>query len=168
MTITMYQASVPVLTRALANLDAYLKKGEDYATERGFDPAVLLSARLAPDMFPLTRQVQIACDHAKNAPSRLAGRDLVPMADTETTFAELHERIAKVQAHIATFTPADIDGSEDRDIVVKMRSGELKLTGLPYLQAFAMPNFWFHVTIAYAILRHNGVPVGKMDFTGRP
>lgn len=166
MTLSMYQASVPVFRRALTNLSAILKKGAAHAETKKFDPAVLVNARLAPDMLPLSRQIQIAVDHARGAAARLAGMERPPVPDTETTLDELQARIASTLAYIDTFAPQQIDGSEGRDIVLPLRSGEMRLKGQSYLLDFALPNFWFHVTIAYAILRHNGVDVGKMDYLG--
>jgi uncharacterized protein len=166
MTITMYQASVPVFERMLKALDGVLDKAAAYAAERKIDPTVLLSARLYPDMFALTRQVQIATDHAKGAPARLAGVAVPSFADTEATFPDLKARIAKTLEFIATIKPAQIDGSEARDISLKAGPRELKFKGQDYLLFFALPNFYFHVTTAFAILRHNGVPIGKLDFLG--
>jgi hypothetical protein len=160
----MYQASVPGLQRALQALDAILDKAAAYAEERKIDPAVLTSARLAPDMLPLNRQVHLLSDTAKGACARLAGLPVPSFADTETTFPELKVRIAKTLAFIATVTPDQIDGSEAREIVLKAGPRELSFKGQDYLVFFALPNFYFHVTTAYAILRHNGVPLGKLDY----
>ncbi len=168
MAISMYQASVPVFQRMLANLEFILEKAEASALARKFDPQVLLRARLAPDMFDLTRQVQVASDHAKGAPARLAGVEPPPFEDKEATFAELVARIEKTQAYLASFEPAQIDGSEQR--VVRMKAGqrEFEFEGQDYLLNFALPNFYFHTTTAYAILRHNGVEIGKAAYlTGR-
>ncbi|BCH25516.1 hypothetical protein MesoLjLc_54460 [Mesorhizobium sp. L-8-10] len=167
MTISMYQASVPVFITTLKGLSHVLSKGEAHATEKGIDPQTLVEARLAPDMFALARQVQIATDHAKGAPSRLAGREIPKFEDTENSFPELQGRIAKTVELLKGFAPQDIDGSEERSIALPMRSGELSFTGMQYLLHFAMPNFYFHVTTAYDILRHNGVAIGKADFFGR-
>jgi hypothetical protein len=164
--ISMYVASVPVLARALRNLAAVLRKGEAHATARNLDPAVLLGYRLAPDMFPLTRQVQIACDMAKGCVARLAGADVPSYADDEQTFADLQARIEKTLAFIESFQPAQIDGSEARTVTLKMRSGERSFQGLPYLLDFVLPNVYFHSTTTYAILRHCGVELGKADFLG--
>jgi hypothetical protein len=166
MTITMYQASVPVFQRTLKALDVILDKAAAYAAERKIDPNVLLTARLYPDMFALTRQVQIATDHAKGASARLAGVDVPNFSDTEATFPDLKARIAKTLEFIASVKPAQIDGSEGRDISLKAGPRELNFKGQDYLLFFALPNFYFHVTTAFAILRHNGVPVGKLDFLG--
>ena len=164
MTLSMYQASVPVYTRALRNLTHILKKGEEHAG----DASALLDARLAPDMHPLPRQVQIACDTAKGGAARLAGVDVPSMADTETTFAELHARIARTIAFIETLTPEQIDGTEDKTITLQFPGREITFKGQAFLLSFSLPNLFFHVTTAYAILRHAGVPLGKMDFIGSP
>jgi hypothetical protein len=164
LSISMYQASVPVLTHMLDALAHVLTQGEANAAERKIDPAVLLNSRLAPDMLPLKRQVQLASDHAKGAPSRLAGRENPRYEDTEETFAELQARISKTRDYLGTFVESDFEGSEDRTINIKTRLRELNFSGLQYLQHFALPNFFFHVTTAYDILRHNGVPLSKTDF----
>jgi hypothetical protein len=162
----MYQVSVPVFSTMLDGLSLVLSKGEAHAAEKGTDPQVLVESRLAPDMFPLARQVQIATDHAKGASSRLAGREVPKFEDTEKTFAELQARIEKTKGLLKTFSAKDIDGSEERTIVIPMRTGERSFSGATYLLHFALPNFYFHVTTAYDILRHNGVPLGKTDFFG--
>lgn len=164
--LNLYAVSVPMFSAALKNLSAVLAKGEANAKERNIDPSVFLAARLAPDMFALTRQVQIATDNAKGMAHRLAGREVPAMADTETTFGELHTRIDKVRDMLKAFKAEDFAGSATREVVLKMRSGELKFPGIDYLTRYAIPNFFFHVTTAYDILRHNGVPVGKPDFLG--
>lgn len=166
MSISMYQASVPVLVHQMKALSAILAKAASWAEGRKIDPLVLTSARLAPDMFPLTRQIQIASDNAKGAGARLANIEIPSYEDKETTFPELQERLSKTIAFLETLTPTQIDGSEDREITVKMRSGDLNFKGQDYLLGFALPNFYFHVTTAYAILRHNGVEIGKKDFLG--
>jgi uncharacterized protein len=168
MTISMYQASAPAFDKMLANLGAILGKAATWAEGRKIDPAVLMGARLAPDMFPLTRQVQIACDTAKGAVARLAGAELPKHEDTEQSFAELKARIAKTLAFVESVPAAKIDGSEEREVALKLRGHEVKFSGLQYLLGFAYPNFYFHVTTAYAILRHNGVEIGKRDFIGNP
>jgi hypothetical protein len=162
----LYDASVPVFSAMLANLSHCLAKGEENAKERNIDPQVFLNSRLAPDMFALTRQVQIATDHAKGAPFRLAGRDVPSLADNEASFADLHARIQAVREMLKEFKPAEFEGAETRDVVVKTRMRELNFKGLQYLHHYALPNFYFHMTTAYAILRHNGVPIGKLDFLG--
>jgi hypothetical protein len=164
MTISMYQASVPAFQRTLGALDAILDKAGTYAADRKIDSAVLTAARLSPDMFPLIRQVQFSSDHAKGASARLAGLPVPSFADTETTLPELKARIAKTLDFIATVRPDQIDGSEGRDISLKAGARELSFKGQDYLVFFALPNFYFHVTTAYAILRHNGVPLGKLDY----
>lgn len=164
MAISMYQASVPVLQKMLGNLDGLFDKALADAAARKYAPAVLLQARLAPDMFTFTRQVQIATDHAKGAPSRLAGVEVPKYEDTETTFEELRARVQKTRDYLATFTPAQIDGSDARTIVIKAGGHELTYIGQDYLLQFVLPNFFFHYSMAYAILRHNGVPVGKIDY----
>jgi len=160
----MFEASVPVFTARLKALAGVLGEGERNAAERKIDPQVFLAARLAPDMFTLTRQVQIATDHAKGAPSRLAGRTAPKYEDDEASFADLQARIARTLDHLATFTAKDIDGSEERTVELKIGGHEMAMPGMRYLLDFAMPNFYFHVTTAYGILRHNGVPLGKTVF----
>lgn len=167
MTISMYTASASVFLRMLASLDQLLAKAEDYAAQRGFDVNVLVNQRLAPDMRPLSAQIQMASDTAKFAISRLSGGAPPPMADTETTIAELRARIAATVDYVKSVPAAAVDGSEERDVVLKTPNGEIPFKGLGYLTGFALPNFLFHVTTAYAILRHNGVPLGKLDFLGR-
>lgn len=167
MTISMYQASVPVFSGVLKNLSHVLAKGEAHAAANGIDPADLLTARLAPDMLPLTAQVQIATDHAKGASARLAGREILRIEDTEKSFADLKARIDRVRDHLKTYRPEEIDGSEDRPVAIKVGKAELPFTGQQYLLAYAMGNFYFHVVTAYDILRHKGVALGKADFFGR-
>lgn len=161
---SMHAVSAPVFARALRNLSAILAKAEQQAKEKGYDPAVLLSARLAPDMLPLTRQIQMATDAAKFAAVRLTGSPPQPMEDNETTFAELQARLAKTIDIVESFSEAQYEGSESREVVLKLPNTEMKFDGLSYLTGFALPNFFFHVTTAYAILRHNGIALGKMDF----
>ena len=168
MTISMYQASAPVLERMLLNLVAILEKGAAHAAAKKIEPSVVINARLSPDMFTFAKQIQIAADMAKGCMARLAGDEPPKYEDNETTFAELIARIEKTIAYIKRFTPAQIDGSEDRHIVLQMRSGPLEFKGQAYLLHWVYPNFYFHVTTAYDILRHNGVEVGKMDFLGKP
>ena len=165
MSLSMYQASVPVLTRMLTNLSAVLKKGEAHAQAKKIDPAVFTGARLAPDMFPLIRQVQIATDQAKGCASRLAGVE-PPKQDNEQTFADLYARIDKTVAYLKSVKPAQIDGSEERRVELPVRDKTITLRGQDYLFERVYPNFFFHVTAAYAILRHNGVEIGKGDFLG--
>lgn len=166
MPLSMYQASVPVFVRMLNNLAAILEKAEAHAKERKIEEAVLLNWRLAPDMFALTRQVQIATDFAKGTTARLAGADVPKYADDETSFAALKQRIAKTLSFVEAFRQADIDGSEDREITLAVGGREMHFKGQPYLVHFALPNFYFHVTTAYDLLRACGVQIGKMDFIG--
>ncbi len=168
MAISMYQASAPRFANSLKNLSAILDKAQAHCEAKKIDPLVLSASRLYPDMFPLSRQVQIACDTAKGAVARLAGLEVVKHEDTEQTFAELKARIAKTLEIVNGAKPAQIDGSEERDIVLKLGSNEVKFKGLQYLCGFALPNFYFHVVTAYDILRHNGVEVGKRDYIGNP
>ena len=166
MTLSMYQASVPVFIRGLNNLAAILDKAVAHAAAKEIDPAVLLGARLYPDMLPLTRQVQIATDLAKNGSGRLAGAERPVYADEESTFEQLQARIAKTIEYLKSLDPARFEGSDERDVTVPVRGSELVLKGRSYLLGFAQPNFYFHLGIAYAILRHNGVVLGKPDFIG--
>jgi hypothetical protein len=167
MPLSMYQASVPVFTQTLAALAGVLAKAEAHAAARKIDPAVLLGGRLAPDMYPLSRQVQIVCDFARGAAARLAGLEVPAWPGEEKTFAELRERIDRTLAYVRDFKPAQIDGAEARKIELKVGGAPLTLEGQPYLLHFVLPNLFFHATAAYAILRHNGVELGKRDFTGR-
>jgi len=166
MTISMYSASVPTFIRTLTNLAGILEKAQAHAETKKIKPEVLLNARLFPDMFALTRQVQIASDFAKGTVARLAGIEPPSYADTESSFAELIARVQKTVDFLKTLKADQIDGSENRDIVLKMHTGELKFKGEVYLTQFSLPNFYFHATTAYAILRHNGIEIGKMDFIG--
>ena len=168
MPISMYQASAPRFANTLKNLSAILGKAQAHCEARKIDPLVLTGARLYPDMFALSRQVQVACDSAKGAVARLAGVDIPKHEDTEKTFEELQARIAKTLEFIATVNPAQVDGSEEKDVVLKLQGRDVPFKGLQYLLGFAWPNFYFHATTAYAILRHNGVEVGKRDFIGTP
>lgn len=166
MQITMYQASAPRFVHMLKNLSSMLDKAQAHAEARKIDPAALTTFRLYPDMFPFSRQVQVACDVAKGAAARLAGVEVPKHEDTEQTFPELKARIAKTIAFIETIRPEQIDGSEEKDIVVKLGKQEYRFKGMQYLLNWAYPNFYFHVTTAYNILRHNGVELGKRDFVG--
>jgi hypothetical protein len=168
MAISMYQASAPRFVNTLKNLSTILDKAQAHADAKKIDPRVLTAARLYPDMFPMSRQVQSACDTAKGAVARLAGVEVPVHEDTEQTFEEFKARIAKTIAFINTIQPAQVDGSEDKEVVLKFRSGEVKFKGMQYLLGQALPNFYFHVTTAYNILRHNGVEVGKKDYIGTP
>jgi len=167
MTISMYQAAVPAFVQMLTALSKVLDKAADFAAAKKIDPNVLLNARLAPDMFPLLRQVQIAADFAKGPMARLAGQEVPKYDDSETTIDALKARIAKTLAFVQSFGAAQIDGSETREIALTVGGQPLTLTGQNYLVNFALPNFYFHVTAAYAILRHNGVEIGKEDYMGR-
>lgn len=167
MTISMYAASVPVLRQMLGSLDGLLAKAEAHAEARKIEPDALLQARLFPDMFPLVRQVQIACDFAKSVPARLAGAEVPAYEDTERTFAELHARIARTLAFIDGLDAAAFEGSERREIVLRPGTPkERRIAGDAYLLQYGLPQFFFHVTAAYALLRHNGVEVGKKDYMG--
>ena len=166
MTLSMYQASVPVLLRGLTAFEAILDKAVAHAEAKKIDPSVFVQARLAPDMYPLARQVQIASDGAKGGVSRLAGVDPVRMEDNETTFPELKARLARTRDVLSGFTPEQIDGSEDRDIVLQAGTNTFNFKGQGYLTQFMLPNFYFHYSTAYAILRHNGVELSKRDFLG--
>jgi hypothetical protein len=166
MSFSMYQAAVPPVLQILASVSAILDKAAAHCAARKIDPAALLTFRLFPDMFPLSRQVQIMTDQAKGMVARLAGVDVPTYADTETSFDDLKARIAKVTAFVKGFTPAQIDGSEDKPISFKAGANELKFTGRQYLTGFVLPNFYFHATTTYDILRHCGVELGKRDFLG--
>ncbi|MDC7699504.1 DUF1993 domain-containing protein [Vogesella indigofera] len=166
MSLSMYQAAIPPLLRALNNLSAILDKTLLNAESRHFDAAVLLQARLAPDMFPFIRQVQIVTDTAKGCGARLAGVEVPSYPDTETSFAELQQRIAKTVLFLQGLPAAQFDGSDERDIVLKFPHQTMTFRGQDYLQYFVLPNFYFHLTTAYDILRHNGVPLGKADYLG--
>lgn len=167
MTLSMYQASVPTFIRMLNNLAAILDKAAVHASARRIDPAVLVDSRLYPDMFPLARQVQIATDNAKGCAARLAGQEPPKYEDNESTIPELLERINKTVSFLGTFKPEQIDGSEQRPVVLKLGGERVGFEGLSYLLNYVIPNFYFHVTTAYCILRHCGVEVGKTDFMGR-
>lgn len=166
MTISMYQASVPVFARMLGNLRAILDKAAAHARAKGIEEAVLLDARLYPDMFPFTRQVQLACDFGRGTGARLAGKEPPSSDDSAKSFAELAACVDRSLDYLRTLTPADIDGSEQREIVRQIRGQPKTFTGLNYLLRAALPNFFFHLTTAYAILRHNGIELGKSDFIG--
>jgi uncharacterized protein len=168
MSISMYQASVPVFVRNLNNLSAILDKAVAHADAKKIDHAVLLNFRLFPDMLNFTKQIQIATDFAKGAAARLAGVDVPKYEDNETSFADLKARIQKTIAFVQGFTPTQIDGSEERDITLTIGGNPLALKGQPYLLHMVLPNFYFHATTAYAILRHNGVEIGKRDFVPMP
>ena len=166
MALSMYDSSVPVLKHMLQNLAAILRKASDDAGIRKIDPSVFVNGRLAPDMLPLSKQIQIATDQAKGCAARLAGVDIPKFDDTEKTFEELQARIAKTIAFLDGFTADQFDGSEGRAVAFQLHETTLEFTGQGYLLNWVLPNFYFHVTTAYAILRHNGVDIGKKDFLG--
>ena len=168
MPITMSSASVPIFARILGNLVTWLDKAQEHAEAKKFDSVVYLSARLAPDMLPFKNQVQIASDTAKFAVSRLAGVDAPKFDDSDATIAQLRERVLATIEFIKSVPAAKIDGSEDKEITMPRRDGTITMKGEAYLKHFALPNFLFHATTAYALLRHNGVAIGKMDFLGAP
>jgi len=164
----MYQASVPRLVNILGNLSRILDKAQAHAEAKKIDPTALTEARLFPDMFNLTRQVQIASDTAKSVVARLAGAEIPADADNERSFDDLKARIAKTIAFVQSFTPEQIDGTEDKAIVTKRGEKETHYVGMQFLLGHAIPNVYFHVTTAYNILRHNGVEIGKRDYLGTP
>ncbi len=168
MSITMHSASVPIFVRMLGNVGVWFDKAEAHAAAKKFESSVYLDARLAPDMLPLVKQVQIACDTVKFCVARLAGAEAPKFEDNETTLAQLRERIDATIAYAKSIPAAQIDGSEERDISMPRRDGTIVMKGEAYLKHFALPNFFFHMTTTYALLRHNGVDIGKMDFLGAP
>jgi hypothetical protein len=167
MTISMYQASVPRIGNMLTNLDHLLDKALVHAESKNWNEAALTQFRLYPDMLPMTRQVQIACDTAKGVVARLAGVDIPAYEDNEVSFADLKQRIAKTMAFVNSFTAGQIDGTEDKDIVTKRGDVETHYKGMQFLLNHAMPNIYFHVTTVYTILRHNGIEIGKRDYLGK-
>ena len=168
MSITMSSASVPVFVRMLTNLSAWLDKAESHAQSKKFDPSVYLGTRLAPDMLSFTTQIQIACDTAKFCVGRLGGVEAPKFSDAESSLADLRARIDATIAYLNSVPAAQIDGSEDKDITIPRRDGSMLMKGEAYLKHYALPNFFFHVTTAYALLRHKGVEVGKPDYLGAP
>jgi len=164
MKISMYAMSVQMFVPTLRQLAKLLDKGAAHAAQKKYDTAVLVNARLAPDMFPFVRQIQLACDFAKNSTARLMGVEAPRFEDSEKTYDELKARIARTLDYLASASAGAFEGSEDRDIKIPLRDQTLEMKGLPYLQNWALPNFYFHVVAAYSILRHNGVEVGKRDF----
>ena len=166
MSLSMHQASVPVFQRTLKALSAILDKAQAHAEARKIDPAAFLTARLYPDMFPFTRQVQAACDAAKLGCARLAGVEWPKHEDKETSFAELKTRVSETLAFLEALKAEQFNGAEGREIVLKTSRGDLKFNGADYLRHFALPNFYFHAATAYDLLRHNGVEIGKRDFLG--
>lgn len=170
MSISMYQASAPIFLRMLKNLSAMLDLAQTHADNKKFDSAVFVQSRLAPDMLPFAKQIQIACDSAKGAMARLSGTEIPKHPDTETTLAELKARVALVIDYVQSFKPEQLDGTEGKEIVLKLGPKQdriLNFTGQSFLQGFAMGNFYFHISMAYALLRHQGVELGKQDFLGR-
>jgi uncharacterized protein len=165
MTLSIYDAAFPPVMRMLGSLSAILDKAAEHCAARKIDPAVLLNYRIAPDMFPLARQVQVVTDHAKGMAARLGGVEVPGFEDTETTFEELKARLAKTLDFVGSITPAQVAGAEDREIVLKLRT-EMRFNGRDYTFGFMLPNFYFHATTAYDILRHAGVDIGKRDFMG--
>lgn len=163
--MSLYEASVPQLKKMLNNLDKWLEAAVAFAQKKSFDPNTLLAARLAPDQYPLTRQVQSACDSAKFAAARLTGKEPPKHPDTEQTMDELRARVRTVVTYLEGFKPADFEGAEKRHVDLPFMEGKMML-GSDYLCEMALPNFYFHVTTAYSILRHNGVDLGKRDFMG--
>jgi uncharacterized protein len=168
MTLSMFEAAVPPLARSLTNLSGILAKAAAHAEAKGIDPAVLLQARLYPDMFPLVRQVQIATDIARRGLARLAGVESTSMEDDEASFADLISRIETTLAGLSALSPEQIDGTETKPIELPIRGETLHFSGQSFLLFFVLPNVYFHVTTAYDILRHNGVELGKRDFLGEP
>ncbi|MGD1864313.1 MAG: DUF1993 family protein [Phormidesmis sp.] len=169
MAISMYQASIPNLVRAINNLAAVLEKGAAHAETKGIDPAVLVNSRLYPDMFPLGKQVQIVSDISRKGIARIAGVEAPAIEDTETTLSQLIERLKQSVTYLETFSAEQVDNTEEKAITIPIGKGQsMTLPGWPYLSFFVLPNVYFHVTTAYAILRHNGVDVGKRDYLGRP
>jgi len=166
MSISMHSASVPIFVRMLNNMLTWLDKAEAHATAKKFETSVLLNARLAPDMLPFTKQIQIASDAAKFGVARLAGVEAPKFEDNEATLAELRERVRKTIDYVQSVPADKINGSEERDITVPRRDGPMIVKGEPYLKNFVLPNFFFHVTTTYALLRHNGVDLGKSDYLG--
>ena len=167
MTISMYQASVPTIVRALNNLAAVLEKADQHATAKKIEPAAFVNARLFPDMFALAKQVQLAADISKGGTARLAQVDPPAFEDNETTFPQLVERVRKTVAFLETLKPEQIDGSEARTVTWQTRSATKSMQGMPYLLNHVLPNVFFHTATAYDILRHNGVELGKQDFLGK-
>lgn len=166
MTISIFDQTISTFSRMLLNLDRIVSMAEDYAKEKNIDPAVLIGARLYPDMLPFVAQVRIATDTAKGAAARLSGTELPKWADDEATFEEVHARIRKAIDYLATFKPEQFEGAEDKPIEMKLPNRTLNFSGRDYILGFVLPNFYFHVTTAYNILRHNGLAIGKLDYLG--
>lgn len=168
MSLSMYEFSIPVFVRSLNNLSAILDKAAAYAAAREIDESVLVTDRLYPNMFPLSRQIQIACDVVKGAGARLSGVEAPKYADDEATFDELQTRIRNTVAFLESLPAEKINGTESKEVILQAGDTELKFTGSDYLKLWALPNLYFHVTTTYNILRHNGLDIGKMDFLGAP
>jgi uncharacterized protein len=166
MSLNMYQSSIPVFIRMLGNLSTILDKALAHAEAKKIDPSIFFNARLTPDMYALSRQVQIATDMVKGCAARLADIDVPSYEDNETTFADLQARIAKTVAFLQSVSAEQINGSEERKVTLKLRGKEVNFIGQPYLLNFVLPNLYFHITTTYGILRHNGVELGKMDYLG--
>jgi uncharacterized protein len=166
MSLSMYEAAFPPVIRTLGNLSAILDKAAAHCEARKIDPSVLMHYRLAPDMYALPRQFQVTTDQAKGMAARLGGLDVPSYPDTESTIEELKARLAKTLAFVTSVPQADIEGSEDRDIVLKLGGREMRFKGRDYVFGFALPNFYFHAATAYGLLRHAGVELGKRDFIG--
>lgn len=166
MAISNFDQTVSALSRMLLNLDAIVSRAEEYAAEKKIDPNVLIQARLYPDMLPFVAQIRIATDTAKGAAARLSGTELPKWDDDEVTFEDVHARIRKALNYLATFKPEQFEGAEDKAIEMKLPNRTLNFSGRDYVLGFVLPNFYFHVTTAYNILRHNGLAIGKLDFLG--
>jgi hypothetical protein len=166
MAISVYDLTIATLSRMLENLDRIVARAEEHAAARNIDPPVLIQARLYPDMLPFVAQIRIATDTAKGAAARLSGTELPRWPDDEATFEELHQRIRKATDFLATFAPEQFEGAEERPIEMKLPNTTLNFTGRDYILGFVLPNFYFHVTTAYDILRHNGIAIGKRDYLG--
>jgi hypothetical protein len=167
MTISLYEASVPAILQMLGSLAITLKKTEAHAVEKGIGAVTILNDRLIDDMLPMIKQVQIACDHTKGAVARVSGKDNPKFDDSEQTIAELHARVAKTAEFVKSFKPSDMDGREDNQVTIKVGAGEMTFPAQTYLINFALPNLYFHASMAYGIARKNGVPLGKPNFMGR-
>ncbi len=167
MTISMYQASIPVFIRHLKHLSDILQKAQDYATSKKIEPAALINFRLAPDMLPFVRQIQIVSDTVKAGASRLAGVEIPSYTDNETSFDELKERLAKTIKYLESFKAEQIDGTENKKISYHQHGRDRNFVGMQYLLDYLLPNLFFHISIAYAILRHNGLEIGKKDYLGQ-
>ena len=168
MAISEFDLTVSALSRALLNLDSIVSKAEAYVQERNINPEALIQARLYPDMLPFVANVRIATDTAKGAAARLSGTNMPSWPDDEATFEDIHARIRKALDYLATFKPSQFEGSEEKDITLKLPNRTFEFTGREYVLGFVLPNFYFHVTTAYNILRHNGLAIGKTDFLGAP